>query len=101
MFGFGLSKMIQQEKAKEIVNVLKAGVTSDNQAVVQAILDLEELTAMETAEPQVMEEVQAEEAAPQTEAETQGEEQGQEREGGGEQAAQTQTEAEAMQEALF
>lgn len=88
--------MMQQEKAKEILNVLKAGVTSDNEAVVRAIQDLEGLTVVETVEPQAMEEEQPEEAAPPpTEAETQGEEQGQEREG------QTQTEAEAMQEALF
>lgn len=97
--------MIQQEKVKEIVKVLKDGVTSDNPAVVQAIKDLEGLTVMETVEPQAMEEVQPlETAAPQTEAQTEaaetqgGEEQGQEREGG---EAQTQTEAEAMQEALF
>lgn len=105
--------MIQQEKVKEIVKVLKDGVTSDNPAVVQAIKDLEGLTVMETVEPQAMEEVQPlETAAPQTEAHTEpqteaqteaaetqgGEEQGQEREGG---EAQTQTEAEAMQEALF
>ncbi|AEE76037.1 unnamed protein product [Arabidopsis thaliana] len=96
---------IFQEKVKEIVKVLKDGVTSENQAVVQAIKDLEALTVTETVEPQVMEEVQPEEtAAPQTEAqqteaaETQGgQEEGQEREG----ETQTQTEAEAMQEALF
>ncbi|ESQ48115.1 hypothetical protein EUTSA_v10020566mg [Eutrema salsugineum] len=97
-----------KEKAKEILNVLKAGVTSsDNHAVVQAMEELEGLIPMLTVEPQAMEEVQPEEAAPQpetqTEAETQGEELGQEREGGGGEQAQTQTqtEAEAMQEALF
>uniref|UniRef100_M4ETX6 H15 domain-containing protein n=1 Tax=Brassica campestris TaxID=3711 RepID=M4ETX6_BRACM len=54
-----------QEKAKEIVNVLKAEVGgSDNQAVVQAIHDLEELTVTkrETAEePRYMEDVQPDE----------------------------------------
>ncbi|KFK39128.1 hypothetical protein AALP_AA3G204600 [Arabis alpina] len=102
-----------QEKAKEILNVLKAEVKSDNEAVVRAIQDLEGLTVVETVEPpQAMEEVQPEEAAPPTDAETQGEtggeaqgetkgvEQGQEREEGAA-PAQIQTEAEAMQEALF
>ncbi|CAL9221278.1 unnamed protein product [Arabidopsis halleri] len=97
---------IFQEKVKEIVKVLKDGVTSENQAVVQAIKDLEALTVTETVvEPQAMEEVQPEETAePLTEAqqaeaaETRGQEEGQEREGG---ETQTQTEAEAMQEALF
>lgn len=110
--------MMQQEKVKAIVNVLKAGVKTEDQAVIQAIQELEGLTVVETVEPQLQEEVQPEETAPpQTDApaeaaETQvgekdqgqgqesggGEEQGQEREGG---EAQTQTEAEAMQEALF
>ncbi|XP_010465878.1 PREDICTED: RNA exonuclease 1 homolog [Camelina sativa] len=103
-----------QEKVKEIVKVLKDGVTSDDPAVVQAIKDLEGLTVTETVEPpQAMEEVQAEPletSAPETEAQTEaaetqgGQEQGQEREGGEAQTeteTQTQTEAEAMQEALF
>ncbi|XP_023641817.1 protein transport protein SEC31 [Capsella rubella] len=102
-----------QEKVKEIVKVLKDGVTSDNPAVVQAIKDLEGLTVMETVEPQAMDDVQPqpmETAAPHTEsqieaAETQGEqEQGQERDEGEAQTqtqTQIQTEAEAMQEALF
>ncbi|XP_010487717.1 PREDICTED: histone H1-like [Camelina sativa] len=105
---------IFQEKVKEIVKVLKDGVTSDDPAVVQAIKDLEGLTVTETVEPpQAMEEVQPqpmETAAPETEpqteaAETQGgQEQGQESEGGEGQTqteTQSQTEAEAMQEALF
>ncbi|XP_048635565.1 histone H1.8-like [Brassica napus] len=83
-----------QEKAKEIVNVLKAEVGgSDNQAVVQAIHDLEELTVTkrETAEePRYMEDVQPDELYFENEPQPDGHGQGQ-----------VQTEAEAMQEALF
>lgn len=85
---------MQQEKAKEIVNVLKAEVGgSDNQAVVQAIHDLEELTVTkrETAEePRYMEDVQPDELYFENEPQPDGHGQGQ-----------VQTEAEAMQEALF
>ncbi|KAL1202729.1 HMG-Y-related protein A [Cardamine amara subsp. amara] len=107
-----------QEKVKVIVDVLKAGVKTEDQAVIQAIKELEGLTVVETFAPQPMEEVQPEETAPpQTDAQaeaaaaTQGGEEGQRKEGGGggEQQgqergggeAQTQTETKAMQEALF
>ncbi|KAF8100227.1 hypothetical protein N665_0229s0055 [Sinapis alba] len=100
------------EKAKDILNVLTAGITNnDNQAAAEAAEKLEELISMMTVEPQAVEEVQPEEAAPQTEAEEpQGEGHGEEREGegeGGEEEealtaqTQVQTDAEAMQEALF
>ncbi|CAH8300185.1 unnamed protein product [Eruca vesicaria subsp. sativa] len=79
-----------QEKAKEIVNVLKAEVGGiENQAVVQAIHALEELTAATTEtteEPWHMEEVQPDVQQPGNE---------QEPEGHGQGLAQT------MQEALF
>lgn len=92
MLGFGLLFM-QQAKAKDIVVLLKAGIGGgENQAVVQAIQLLEELTVtttMETTEePQHMEEVQTDEEHPETETEPEGQ-------------GQAQTEAEAMQEALF
>lgn len=100
--------MFQNEKAKEILNVLNTGITSnDNQAAVEAAQKLEGLISMMTVEPQAVEEAQPEEAAPQTEAEEpqEGEGHGQEREGEEEQAptdqTQVQTDAEAMQEALF
>ncbi|KAG5397367.1 hypothetical protein IGI04_019181 [Brassica rapa subsp. trilocularis] len=83
-----------QEKAKEIVNVLKAEVGgSDNQAVVQAIHDLEELTVTKretTEEPRHMEDVQPDELYFENEPQPDGHGQGQ-----------LQTETEAMQEALF
>ncbi|CAN6882877.1 unnamed protein product [Brassica oleracea var. botrytis] len=83
-----------QEKAKEIVNVLKAEVGgSDNQAVVQAIHDLEELTVTKretTEEPRHMEDVQPDELYFENEPQPDGHGQGQ-----------VQTETEAMQEALF
>ncbi|KAF8095212.1 hypothetical protein N665_0339s0081 [Sinapis alba] len=83
-----------QEKAKEIVNVLKAEVGgSDNQAVFQAIHDLEELTVTKretTEEPRHMEDVQPDEQHFENEPQPEGHEQGQ-----------VQTETEAMQEALF
>ncbi|KAJ0232498.1 hypothetical protein HA466_0289960 [Hirschfeldia incana] len=80
-----------QEKAKEIVNVLKAEVGgSENQAVVQAIHALEELTVTTTEEPQHMEQVPPDEQHHGFELEPEGHGQGQ-----------AQTEAEAMQEALF
>ncbi|CAG7868205.1 unnamed protein product [Brassica rapa] len=80
-----------QEKAKEIVNVLKAEVGgSGNHAVVQAIQALEELTVTTTEEPTHMEVVQPDEQHPGNELELEGHGQGQ-----------AQTEAEAMQEALF
>lgn len=80
-----------QEKAKEIVNVLKAEVGgSGNHAVVQAIQALEELTVTTTEEPTHMEVVQPDEQHPGNEQELEGHGQGQ-----------AQTEAEAMQEALF
>lgn len=82
---------MQQEKAKEIVYTLKAEVGgSGNQAVVQAIQALEELTVTTTEEPQHMEEVQPGEQHHGFELEPEGHGQGQ-----------AQTEAEAMQEALF
>lgn len=85
---------MQQEKAKEIVNVLKAEVGgSDNRAVVQAIHDLEELTVTKrepTGEPRHMEDVQPDEQHFETEPQAEGHGQGQ-----------VQTETEAMQEALF
>ncbi|KAG2317676.1 hypothetical protein Bca52824_020798 [Brassica carinata] len=100
-----------KEKAKEILNVLNAGITNnDNQAVAEAAEKLGGLLQMLTVEPQaVVEEVQPEEAAPQIEAEEpQGDGNVQEGEGGGEEQAPTdqtqvqiQTDAEAMQEALF
>ncbi|KAG2246604.1 hypothetical protein Bca4012_090422 [Brassica carinata] len=97
------------EKAKEILNVLNAGIiNNDNQAAVEAAQKLEGLITMMAVEPQAVEEAQPEEAAPQTEAEEpqgEGEGHGQEREGEEEQAptdqTQVQTDAEAMQEALF
>ncbi|CAH8388684.1 unnamed protein product [Eruca vesicaria subsp. sativa] len=98
------------EKAKEILNVLTAGITNnDNQAVVEAAEKMEGLITMLSVEPQAVEEVQPEEAATQTEAEEpqgEGEGHGQERDGGEEEHApisltQVQTDAEAMQEALF
>ncbi|XP_048636319.1 COPII coat assembly protein SEC16-like [Brassica napus] len=83
-----------QEKAKEIVNVLKAEVGgSDNQAVVQAIHDLEELTVTKretTEEPRHMEDVQPDELYFENEPQPDGHGHGQ-----------VQTETEAMQEALF
>ncbi|EOA40302.1 hypothetical protein CARUB_v10009029mg [Capsella rubella] len=85
-----------QARAKDIVIVLKSEMGgSENQAVVQAIQDLEGLTVTETEttnEPQHMETVQQpdDEEHPETEPEAEG--QGQ---------TQAQTEAEAMQEALF
>ncbi|CAN6927420.1 unnamed protein product [Brassica oleracea] len=92
--GFGeLQKKFKlfQEKAKEIVNVLKAEVGgSGNHAVVQAIQALEELTVTTTEEPQHMEEVQPDEQHHGNEQEPEGHGQGQ-----------ALTEAEAMQEALF
>lgn len=107
--------MFQNEKAKEILNVLNAGIANnDNQAAVEAAEKLRGLITLLTVEqPQaVVEEVQPEEAAPQTdEAEEpqgvgEGEGHGQEGEGGEEEQAptgqtQVQTDAEAMQEALF
>ncbi|XP_019059016.1 PREDICTED: LOW QUALITY PROTEIN: uncharacterized protein LOC104821833 [Tarenaya hassleriana] len=81
------------EKVKEAVNLLKEEATSENQAVVRAIQELEGLTAMDTTcEPHGVEEVQQEEPNPEPEShqEDQLQEQGQ-----------AQTEAEAMQEALF
>ncbi|KAL0719265.1 hypothetical protein Bca4012_068589 [Brassica carinata] len=101
-----------KEKAKEILNVLNAGITNnDNQAVAEAAEKLGGLLQMLTVEPQavVEEEVQPEEAAPQTEAEEpQGDGNVQEGEGAGEEEqaqtqtqVQIQTDAEAMQEALF
>lgn len=101
--------MFQNEKAKEILNVLNAGIiNNDNQAAVEAAQKLEGLITMMAVEPQAVEEAQPEEAAPQTEAEEpqgEGEGHGQEREGEEEQAptdqTQVQTDAEAMQEALF
>lgn len=102
--------MFQNEKAKEILNVLNTGITNnDNQAAVEAAQKLEGLISMMTVEPQAVEEAQPEEAAPQTEAEEpqEGEGHGQEREGEGEEdqaptdQTQVQTDAEAMQEALF
>lgn len=103
------------EKAKEVLNVLNAGIeNNDNQAVVEAAEKLRGLVTLLTVEqPQaVVEEVQPEEVAPQTdeaeEPQGEGEGHGQEREGEGgeeEQAptsqTQVQTDAEAMQEALF
>ncbi|KAF8093930.1 hypothetical protein N665_0374s0022 [Sinapis alba] len=74
-----------QSKAKEIVNVLKAEVGGiENQVLVQAIHELEELTKETTEESQRMEEVQPDEQHP---------------EGRGQGHAQS--EAEDMQEALF
>lgn len=107
--------MFQNEKAKEVLNVLNAGIeNNDNQAVVEAAEKLRGLVTLLTVEqPQaVVEEVQPEEVAPQTdeaeEPQGEGEGHGQEREGEGgeeEQAptsqTQVQTDAEAMQEALF
>lgn len=79
---------MQQAKAKDIVTVLKAEIGgSGNQAVVQAIQDLEGLTET-TNEPQHMVEVQPEEEHAEPEPEGQGQ-------------GLAQTEAEAMQEALF
>ncbi|CAG7889916.1 unnamed protein product [Brassica rapa] len=99
---------LYNEKAKEILNVLNTGITSnDNQAAVEAAQKLEGLISMMTVEPQAVEEAQPEEAATQTEAEEpqEGEGHGQEREGEEDQAptdqTQVQTDAEAMQEALF
>uniref|UniRef100_A0A1J3FQW4 HMG-Y-related protein A n=1 Tax=Noccaea caerulescens TaxID=107243 RepID=A0A1J3FQW4_NOCCA len=94
-----------QEKAKRVVEVLKAEmVGKENQAVVQAIQDLEELTVttMETTdEPQQhMEAMQADEHHPETEPEGLGQAQMQPGEHHPE-TEQAQTEAEAMQEALF
>ncbi|KAG2305075.1 hypothetical protein Bca4012_064153 [Brassica carinata] len=80
-----------QEKAKDIVTVLKAEFGgSENQAVVQAIQSLEDLTVTTTEEPHHMEEVQPGEQHP-----------GNEQEPEGHGHWQAQTEAEAMQEALF
>ncbi|CAL9218227.1 unnamed protein product [Arabidopsis halleri] len=86
-----------QARAKDIVTVLKAEIGgTENQAVVQAIQDLEGTTGTTTEttnKPQHMEEVQLpDEEHPETEPEPVGQGQGQ---------GQTQTEAEAMQEALF
>lgn len=88
--------------------MLNTGITNnDNQAAVEAAQKLEGLISMMTVEPQAVEEAQPEEAAPQTEAEEpqEAEGHGQEREGEEEQAptdqTQVQTDAEAMQEALF
>ncbi|KAL0723149.1 hypothetical protein Bca4012_037748 [Brassica carinata] len=84
----------KQEKAKEIVYVLKAEVGgSDNRAVVQAIHDLEELTVTKrvtTEEPRHMEDVQPDEQHFENEPQAEGHGQGH-----------VQTETEAMQEALF
>ena len=115
--------MFQREKAKEILDVLKAGIESNDFIAIssQAKQELEGLVpiltvethgvgqvqpdAVEEVEARAVEEVQSEEAAAHTEAETQGEEHGQEV-GEGEQAQphpqpQPQTEAEAMQGALI
>ncbi|VVB00877.1 unnamed protein product [Arabis nemorensis] len=83
-----------QARAKDIVVVLKAEIGgTENQAVVRAIQSLEELTVEEPQRPQHMvEEVQADDEHPET---------GPEPEGQGGQQGQAQTEAEAMQEALF
>ncbi|KAG7594587.1 hypothetical protein ISN45_Aa01g033330 [Arabidopsis thaliana x Arabidopsis arenosa] len=94
MLGFDV---MQQARAKDIVTVLKAEIGgTENQAVVQAIQDLEGTTGTTTEttnKPQHMEEVQLpDEEHPETEPEPVGQGQGQ---------GQTQTEAEAMQEALF
>ncbi|KAJ0238389.1 Winged-helix DNA-binding transcription factor family protein [Hirschfeldia incana] len=105
------------EKAKEILNALNAGIANnDSQAAAEAAEKLRGLVTMLAVEqPQtVVEEVQPEEAAPQTDeaeepqGEGEGEGHGQEREGeGGEEdqgptaQTQVQTDAEAMQEALF
>lgn len=97
---------MQQEKAKRVVEVLKAEMVGiENQAVVQAIQDLEELTVttMETTdEPQQhMEAMQPyEHHHPEIEPEGQGQAQMQPGEHHPE-TEQAQTEAEAMQEALF
>lgn len=84
---------MQQARAKDIVVVLKAEIGgTENQAVVRAIQSLEELTET-TDEPQHMvEEAQADDEHPET---------GPEPEGQGGQQGLAQTEAEAMQEALF
>ncbi|CAH2036140.1 unnamed protein product [Thlaspi arvense] len=102
-----------QEKAKGIVNVLKAEIGgSENQAVVQAIQELEGLTVTTTVattvtrettdEPQHMEEMLADEQHRETDPEPEGQGQGQaEGQGEAEGQGQGQTDAEAMQEALF
>ncbi|KAJ0229178.1 hypothetical protein HA466_0318470 [Hirschfeldia incana] len=80
-----------QEKAKEIVNVLKAEVGgSDNQAVVQAIHDLEELTVTKRETAEEPRHVQPVEQHFENEFQPEGHGHGQ-----------IQTETEAMQEALF
>lgn len=96
MLGFDVSFM-QQARAKDIVIVLKSEMGgSGNQAVVQAIQDLEGLTVSTTEttnEPQHMDIAQLpDEEHPETEPEAEGQGQGQ---------GHAQTEAEAMQEALF
>jgi hypothetical protein len=93
-----------QEKAKRVVDVLKAEmVGKENQAVAQAIQDLEELTVttMETTEEpqQHMVAVQPDEHHPEAEPEAMQEAHHPETEPEGH--GQSQTEAEAMQEALF
>ncbi|CAA7051334.1 unnamed protein product [Microthlaspi erraticum] len=85
-----------QEKALEIVNVLRAEIETNDPAVLEAMVNLEKLTTVGTMEPEVMEEVQPEDVAPQAEAEPPTE--------AGEQTemeTQIQTGAEAMQEATF
>ncbi|KAJ4896555.1 high mobility group A5 [Raphanus sativus] len=80
-----------QEKAKEIVNVLKAEVGgSYNQAVVQAIHDLEELTVTKREATEEPRHVQPDEHHFENEPQPEGHGYGQ-----------VQTETEAMQEALF
>lgn len=82
---------MQQEKAKEIVNVLKAEVGgSYNQAVVQAIHDLEELTVTKREATEEPRHVQPDEHHFENEPQPEGHGYGQ-----------VQTETEAMQEALF
>ncbi|CAN8270246.1 unnamed protein product [Cochlearia groenlandica] len=81
-YGYGeIKRMLDhfQEKAKDIANMLKTGVTSEDQVVVQAIQKLEGLIAMKANEPppQAMEEVEPEEVALLL-TETQGEEHRQE-----------------------
>ncbi|CAH8352561.1 unnamed protein product [Eruca vesicaria subsp. sativa] len=89
---------LANEKVKEILNLLDAGIiTRNNQAAVQARQEMEELIQMMTVERQTMEEGQTEGQAPLFEAETQGMELGQGSGGGGEQAQiQTQPQPQTM-----